>query len=264
MGHQSAIEWTDHTFNPWWGCSKVSAGCDYCYAETLSMRYGHTIWGPHTERRIFGDRHWQEPIKWNRAAKQAGIPARVFCASMADVFEDIHKLESERKKLWLLIDETPWLHWQILTKRPENILRMVPWGSQWPINVWIGTSVENKAAAKYRLPYLQDVPATIRFLSCEPLIGPLNDIDLTGIHWLIAGGESGPRHRPVKVEWLQYLRDRCQEEGIAFFFKQWGGRTSKAGGRELDGRIWSELPKFEGAQKSASGSSERWQEARYR
>lgn len=245
MGQQSAIEWTDHTFNPWWGCTKVSAGCTHCYAETLSTRYGHTIWGPHAERRLFGDKHWQEPLKWNRAASQARMPARVFCASMADVFEDNRSLDAEREKLWSLISETPWLRWQLLTKRPEDVLRMVPWGNQWPTNVWIGTSAEDQAAADHRIPYLQEIPATIRFLSCEPLIGPIKDIDLRGIHWLIAGGESGNKHRPIEVEWLRYLRDSCQEKRIAFFFKQWGGRTSKAGGRELDGQIWSELPPLE-------------------
>src|SRR5262245_42917072 len=115
MGHQSSIEWTDHTFNPWWGCTKVSPGCTYCYAETLSTRYGHTIWGPRAERRLFGDKHWQEPLKWNNTAEQIGKPARVFCASMADVFEDNHTLDLERERLWLLIGETPWLHWQLLT-----------------------------------------------------------------------------------------------------------------------------------------------------
>jgi protein gp37 len=243
MSQQSAIEWTDHTFNPWWGCTKVSAGCAHCYAETLSNRYGHSVWGPRAERRLFGEKHWQEPLKWNRAAEQAGQPARVFCASMADVFEDNRALDSERERLWSLIHETPWLHWQLLTKRPENILSMVPWDDEWPKNVWIGTSVENQVAADIRLPYLRQVPAVVRFLSCEPLIGPINDLDLTGIHWVIAGGESGVKYRPVDVQWLRDLRDRCIKVGVAFFFKQWGGRTSKSGGRELDGRVWSEFPK---------------------
>ncbi len=242
MSQQSAIEWTDHTFNPWWGCTKVSAGCTHCYAETLANRYGHGVWGPRAARRFFGQAHWQEPLKWNRAALQDQRPARVFCASMADVFEDNRTLDSERNKLWNLIEETPWLHWQLLTKRPENILAMVPWGESWPNNVWIGTSVENADAAEKRLPLLREVPAAIRFLSCEPLIGPLDDIDLSGIHWLIAGGESGPKHRPLDISWVRALRDRCQEANIAFFFKQWGGIRSKSGGRELDGLYWSQFP----------------------
>ncbi len=242
MSQQSAIEWTDHTFNPWWGCTKVSTGCTNCYAETLSNRYGHSVWGPRAERRFFGEKHWQEPLKWNSAAQQARQAAKVFCASMADVFEDNPKLSSEREKLWRLIQETPWLNWQILTKRPENILRLSPWHDDWPENVWIGTSVENQAVADQRLLHLRRVPAAVRFLSCEPLLGPIDDIDLVDIHWVIAGGESGPNYRPVKAEWIRSLRDRCVQMQVAFFFKQWGGRTSKSQGRELDGQTWSEFP----------------------
>ncbi len=242
MGHQSTIEWTNHTFNPWWGCTKVSAGCTNCYAETLSTRYGYTVWGPRATRRFFGEKHWQEPLKWNLAAQQSRQRARVFCASMADVFEDNPALESERQKLWLLIGETPWLDWQILTKRPENVLHMVPWHKEWPENVWIGTSIENEAAADKRLSYLQEIPAIVRFLSCEPLLGPVNHLDLSNIHWVIAGGESGPNYRPVEAAWIRDLRDQCLEAGVAFFFKQWGGRTSKSQGRELDGEFWSQFP----------------------
>ncbi len=242
MSQQSAIEWTNHTFNPWWGCTKVSPGCTNCYAETLATRYGHTVWGPRSQRRFFGDHHWQEPLKWNRDAERIGVAARVFCASMADVFENNRALDGQRERLWNLIAETPWLHWQLLTKRPEHVLQMVPWGEVWPANVWIGTSVENQALADERLPHLNKLPATVRFLSCEPLLGPLDELDLTGIRWVIAGGESGTKHRPVKVEWIRSLRDRCIAHEVAFFFKQWGGRTSKSGGRELDGQFWSQFP----------------------
>lgn len=245
MSQQSAIEWTDHTFNPWWGCTKVSQGCKFCYAETLASRYGHGVWGPGAQRRFFGEKHWQEPLKWNRLAEQAGHPARVFCASMADVFEENETLDDERLKLWMLIETTPWLHWQLLTKRPEHVLDMVPWGDQWPINVWIGTSVENQDVADERIPLLQAIPAAVRFLSCEPLIGPIAGLDLTGIHWLIAGGESGMSHRPADPAWFRELRDQCQVARVAFFFKQWGGRTSKSGGRILDGQSWSEFPAVE-------------------
>lgn len=242
MSQGSTIEWTDHTFNPWWGCTKVSAGCTFCYAETLATRYGHGVWGPRASRRLFGEKHWQEPIKWNRVAEQGQQPARVFCASMADVFEDNRTLDTERIRLWALIDETPWLQWQLLTKRPENVLTMVPWGTSWPDNVWIGTSIEDAAAADQRLSVLQNIPAAIRFLSCEPLIGPLDDLDLTNIDWLIAGGESGAKHRPLDAAWVRVLRDRCRDEGVPFFFKQWGGMRSKSGGRELDGQLYSEFP----------------------
>ncbi len=242
MSQQSAIEWTNHTFNPWWGCTKVSAGCTNCYAETLATRYGHTVWGPRAQRRLFGEKHWQETLKWNRMAQEVGEPARVFCASMADVFEDNPQIIKERLKLWTLIEETPWLQWQLLTKRPDNVLRMVPWQEIWPNNVWIGTSIENAQAAEQRLPFIQQIPAVVRFLSCEPLIGPLDDLDLTGIHWLIAGGESGSKHRPIAIEWVRVLRNRCREANVAFFFKQWGGIRSKSGGRELDGQYYSEFP----------------------
>lgn len=245
MSQQSPIEWTDHTFNPWWGCVKVSQGCKHCYAETLAARYGHNVWGPQGQRRLFGDKHWQEPLKWNQSAANAGQPARVFCASMADVFEENPALDSERAKLWPLIEATPWLRWQLLTKRPEMVRQMAPWADVWPENVWIGTSVEDQSAAEQRLPYLHDVPASVRFLSCEPLLGPIDDLDLTGIHWVIAGGESGQRHRPVDVAWLRSLRDRCLEAQVPFFFKQWGGRTSKSGGRLLDDQIWSQFPIIE-------------------
>lgn len=242
MSQQSSIEWTDHTFNPWWGCTKVSSGCTNCYAETLANRYGHTVWGPRAERRLFGEKHWQEPLKWNRLAQEAGVPARVFCASMADVFEDNRKLDEERIKLWGLIADTPWLHWQLLTKRPEHVLQLAPWVNEWPKNVWLGTSVENQAAADYRVPLLQAIPAHIRFLSCEPLLGPIEHLDLQDIDWVIAGGESGMRHRPIDIEWIRSLRNRCVTSDVAFFFKQWGGIRSKTGGRLLDGREWSEFP----------------------
>lgn len=242
MAQQSAIQWTDHTFNPWWGCTKVSQGCKHCYAETLANRYGHGVWGPNTERRLFGDKHWAEPLRWNKSAAAANQRAKVFCASMADVFEDNPALDSERQKLWSLIAETPWLDWQLLTKRPQHVNVMVPWANDWPANVWIGTSIENTDAALERLPYIQRIPAAIRFLSCEPLIGPLQAIDLTHVQWVIAGGESGAGHRPCNPEWVRDLRDQCQDAGVAFFFKQWGGHTSKAGGRLLDGEIWNQFP----------------------
>ncbi|MBA3947566.1 MAG: phage Gp37/Gp68 family protein [Herpetosiphonaceae bacterium] len=242
MSQQSAIEWTDHTFNPWWGCIKVSQGCKHCYAENLAARYGHTVWGPTATRRTFGEKHWQEPLRWNRLAEQAGKHARVFCASMADVFEDYPALEGERQKLWALIGETPWLDWQLLTKRPQNVVEMAPWTTIWPTNVWIGTSVESQAAADERIPILQAIPAHVRFLSCEPLLRPIDKIDLTGIHWLIAGGESGAGARPCQPEWVRTLRDRCLTEGVPFFFKQWGGKTSKSGGHVLDGHVWHQFP----------------------
>lgn len=270
MGQLSAIEWTDHTFNPWWGCTKVSPGCTHCYAETWSLRYGHDIWGPRKQRRTFGEQHWQEPLKWNRLAIQQGRRMRVFCASMADVFEDNSSVEAERLKLWSLITETPMLDWLLLTKRPENMRRFAPWNESWPSNIWAMTSVENQDKAEKRIPTLIQVPAVICGLSVEPLLGP---VDLTPwldqVQWVIVGGESGRDARPMNPNWVRDIRDQCLAAEVAFFFKQWGewaptplGTEShpelwndvkswrsrmqrlgkKTAGRMFDGRTWNALP----------------------
>lgn len=259
MGANTGIEWCDASFNPWWGCTKVSDGCKFCYADTLSRRYGHDIWGPKAERRFFGTKHWQEPLKWNRDAEQEGQRRRVFCASMADVFEQhmlpevSGKQHEARCVLWETIERTPWLDWLLLTKRPEHIRDMVPvrWLHEPPHNVWYGTSTENQEYADTRIPELLRVPAVVRFLSCEPLLGPVtlrstpegqrattvrtwleynqrvqdgtfNPATYSRIDWVIAGGESGPGARPMHPEWARSLRDQCQAAGVAFFFKQWG------------------------------------------
>lgn len=249
MADTTGIEWTDATFNPWWGCERVSPACAHCYADTLARRYGHDLWGAGHSRRFFTDQHWARPRKWDRDAASRGARTRVFCASMADVFEDLGELDLWRERLWALIEETPRLDWQLLTKRPENVVSMVPWRDGWPENVWVGTSIENSRHT-YRAEILRELPAQVRFISAEPLLGSLflngkpnrRPLDLTGIHWLIAGGESGPRHRPMDLEWVRELRAACREAGVAFFYKQRGGRTPKAGGRELDGRTYDELP----------------------
>lgn len=272
MGQHSAIEWTDHTFNPWWGCVKVSPGCTHCYAETWAKRYGHNVWGKKSHRRFFGETHWSQPKKWNKQATSNNVRMRVFCASMADVFEDNPLLESERDRLWELIEQTPMLDWLLLTKRPENMMRLAPWKDKWPTNVWALATIENQEYARKRLPYLIEVPSMIRGLSVEPMIGP---VDLTpwlnDIHWVIAGGESGPDSRPMNPEWVKFLRDQCIDANVAFFFKQWGNwipssydnegtllhlksltgkRESiymervrkKIAGHELDGSTWAQLP----------------------
>src|SRR5207245_7041240 len=154
MGKNSSIEWTDHTFNPWWGCTKVSPACTNCYAEVWARRVGADVWGASSERRFFSEKHWQEPLKWNADATAMNRRKRVFCASMADVFESRHDLDDERAKLWNLIDATPSLDWLLLTKRPENIQLMAPWKDIWPRNVWLGTTVENHMYAETRLPHL--------------------------------------------------------------------------------------------------------------
>jgi len=231
MGKLTTINWTDHTFNPWWGCTKVSEGCRMCYAAIYAHRYGFE-WGPSADRRLLSDNHWQEPLKWDKAAGKNGVREKVFCASMADVFEDNQQVVSERLKLWDLIAKTPHLDWQLLTKRPQNITSMVPeaWlTGTWPINVWIGTSVEDQDAANKRIPELLKVPAAVRFLSCEPLLGP---VDLKGVkegdlQWVIAGGESGPGARPMDLAWARSLKDQCQPKGIALWVKQLGGVRDK-------------------------------------
>lgn len=250
MADTTGIEWTDATFNPWWGCERVSPACAHCYADTLARRYGHDLWGTGRSRRFFTDQHWARPRKWDRDAAARGVRTRVFCASMADVFEDLDELEPWRERLWTLIIETPRLDWQLLTKRPENVGRMVPWADDWPANVWIGTSIENSRHT-FRADILRELPAPVRFISAEPLLGSLflngkpnrQPLDLTDIHWLIAGGESGPRHRPMEMEWVRELRNACRESSVAFFYKQQGGRTPKAGGRLLDGRTYSQVPR---------------------
>lgn len=243
MARNSPIEWTDHTFNPWWGCTKVSPGCQYCYAERLSTRYGHDVWGPGAQRRTFGTDHWEQLRHWNAEAGQNGRPSRVFCASMADVFEE-YAPPDQQERLWSAIERTPNLRWQLLTKRPERILGCIPrrWKAWPPQNVWYGTSIESKDYY-WRIKELRRVPAAVRFLSVEPLLGPVGRLPLAGIHWVILGGESGPSSRPMDEEWALAVKDRCRKRGVPFFFKQWGGRNKKEAGRILAGRTFDEFPK---------------------
>jgi protein gp37 len=244
MSEKTGIQWTDHTFNPWWGCVKVSPACDHCYAATLSNRYGYDVWGKDAPRRWFGAEHWREPLKWNKKARAAGERRRVFCASMADVFEQgSSDLDGQRANLWALVEMTPMLDWLLLTKRAGNIARMVP--SDWlrtpRPNVWYGTTVESPDYL-WRVYQLADVPAYLRFVSYEPalaaVVWPLD----RGIGWLIAGGESGGKFRAVDPAWMRSARDQCVSAGVPFFFKQWGGLHPKSNGAELDGREWKQFP----------------------
>jgi len=254
MAENSKIAWTDHTFNPWVGCQRVSQGCVHCYAETLvTGRMGRDVWGSPLKRER--TKTWGSPVKFNREAEAAGVPAKVFCASLADVFEDAPGPNEWREDLWDLIQLTPWLDWLLLTKRPENIASMLPagWGEGWS-NVWLGTSVEDDRVAE-RVAILRAVPAYVRFLSYEPAIGPLwRPVEqpayapdgwigpsLEGIHWVIAGGESGPGHRPMEVEWAQAAKDVCDEDGVAFFFKQSSGPRPETGVDVLGG-IYRDFP----------------------
>lgn len=243
MGSFSSIEWTTHTFNPWWGCTKVSDGCKHCYAETLAKRYNHKVWGPTAERRLMSDNYWRNPLIWNKQAEKENIRFRVFCASMADVFEERAPLD-QRERLWDIIKQTPFLDWQILTKRPERIIDALPsdWGDGYD-NVWLGTSIEDSRVI-HRISHLIKVPATIHFLSIEPLIGPIHPLPLTNIQWVIVGGESGPGARPMEREWVIDIRNQCQSARVPFFFKQWGGVNKKKNGRDLDGTTYNDIPQI--------------------
>lgn len=231
MGEKTGIAWCDSTWNPWWGCTKVSPGCAHCYAETWAKRYRFLVWGPESGRRVFGDTHWGEPVAWDRAAERAGIRRRVFCGSMCDVFEENTILGRQRERLWRLIRATPNLDWLLLTKRPENIAGMCDvLGAD---NVWLGTSVEDRVRAEERIPILLTLPAVVRFLSVEPMLGPVSFEVVNekigsapvvgGIDWAIVGGESGLGARPLDVAWARALLAECRGAGIAPFIKQLGG-----------------------------------------
>ena len=253
---KTKIEWTatpmpggtlmpGYTFNPWQGCTKKSPGCKNCYAEAMTKRFiGDGFWGPQGKRKFQSDDYWKKPITWNTKAEKLGVGLKVFCGSMCDVFE-IHqdkdisiRLNKARFNLCALIDYTPNLDWLLLTKRPENIMRL-GWtpGYFGLINhAWLGTSVENQEMADLRIPELLKIPAKVRFLSCEPLLEEINlrkylakwDMDtihfggdkIQLINWVIVGGESGPRKRPFNPDWARSLRDQCKEAGVPYFMKQ--------------------------------------------
>lgn len=255
MGENSKIEWTHHTMNPWRGCTKVSAGCDLCYAEKTSLRNPKVlgIWGDEGTRVIASDAYWREPLRWNRDAEQAGERRRVFCASLADVCEDRRELDAPRARLAALIDETPWLLWLLLSKRPQNYTKL--FSPETLRKCGIGTSTEDQPAADERIPHVLTTPAAFRFISAEPLLGPIwltalpvpdehagkyaghgftfnalqreDDITLfnapSHLDLVIAGGESGgPNARPMHPDWPRYLRNQCVAAGVAYFHKQNG------------------------------------------
>ena len=262
MGDKSRIEWTDATWNPVTGCSKVSPGCAHCYAETLATTrlvgkpgYPGLPWTPENAAAnvyLRPDR-LDQPLRWR-------TPRRIFVDSMSDLFHE-QVPDDYIWRVWWTMAEATRHTFQVLTKRPE---RMAEWVTEnvtvpamygdwtlsgvggsmtgWTPNVWLGTSIENDRWT-HRADALRETPAAVRFLSLEPLLGPLPSLDLTSIGWVVVGGESGPGHRSMDPAWVRDIRDRCVEAGVPFLFKQWGGRTSKAGGRELDGRTWDEYPR---------------------
>lgn len=227
MAENSKIEWTDHTFNPWIGCQKVSPGCDHCYAESLSKRYRWVEWGPHGERKRTSAANWRKPRQWAKTPGGTGKRPRVFCASLADVFDN-QAPQEWRDDLFELIWETPELDWLLLTKRPENIERMLPltWDGHGPWdNVWLGTTCEDQAAYDRRWPILRSVRAAVHFISYEPAIGPLRlPLNSTYPDWLICGGESGPGARYMLPAWAVDIRNDCERAGVRFFMKQMTGK----------------------------------------
>lgn len=234
MSSQSAIEWTDATWNPVTGCTQVSPGCDHCYALTFAERFRGVPGHPYEQG--FDLKLWPErlelPLKWRK-------PRRIFVNSMSDLFhKDVP--DDYIRQVFDVMAKADWHVFQVLTKRSARLSRLgetLPW----PPHIWAGVSIET-IRYRWRADHLRHVPAEVRFISAEPLLGSLDDLDLSGIHWLIAGGESGFQHRRCDPAWVSGLRNRCQQEGVAFFFKQWGGRTPKAGGRLLEGRTWDEFP----------------------
>lgn len=235
MSDKSAIEWTDATWNPVTGCKQVSPGCDRCYALTFAERFRGVAGHPYEQG--FDLKLWPErldlPLKWKR-------PRRIFVNSMSDPF---HKAVPDDyiRRIFDVMVEADWHIFQVLTKRPRRMAELAP-TLLWPAHIWAGTSVELDRFTWRANHYLRRVPAAVRFVSAEPLLGPLPSLQLDGVHWVITGGESGPHYRPCNPDWVRDIRDRCHAAGVAFFHKQWGGRTPKAGGRELDGRSWDEMP----------------------
>lgn len=243
MGALTKIEWTDHTMNPWWGCVRVSPACTFCYAADLDKRYSgaDAHWGKESRRRFFGDKHWNEPLKWNREAENTVQTRFVFCASMADVFEQLPQehpdtcaMTDARARLWALIYRTPYLTWLLLTKRPENVFSMVPtaWEGRWPSNCWLGVTAEDQERTDERLRhlweliYVRGTEPPILFLSMEPLFEAVTLPDwflMRGERaWVINGGESGPHARVADPNWYRGVREQCADAGVPYFFKQFG------------------------------------------
>ncbi len=242
MSDLTLIAWTDHTFNAAMGCAKVSDGCKHCYAETLTKnRMGLSLWGANGKRQITSEANWKKPLLWNREARAAGRRALVFCGSLFDVFEAHPTIDGMRPRLWELIRATPWLDWQLLTKRPERIAAHLPadWGDGWA-NVWLGTSIEDMRVAA-RADHLREIPATVRFVSYEPALGPLDALDLTGLDWVIYGGESGPGYRSHDLAWPRAMREKCLAADVAFFFKQSSAIRTEMG-IHLDGELVRKFP----------------------
>jgi protein gp37 len=226
MGQNSTIEWTEATWNPWHGCAKISPGCAHCYMYREKRRYGQN-----PSIVVRSKTSFEAPSKWMKSKM-------IFTCSWSDFF--IEDADVWRPEAWEIIRKTPHHTYQILTKRPERIVNSLPEG--WPFeNVWLGVSVENPRFY-WRIETLEAVPASVRFLSLEPLLAQMNSLPLDGISWVVVGGESGPRCRPMQPEWVREIREQCLKAGAAFFFKQWGGPRKELTGRLLDGKTWDAMP----------------------
>jgi protein gp37 len=234
MNRRSRIEWTEATWNPVTGCTQVSPGCDHCYAKSFAERFRGVPGHPYEVGFDVTLRYARLdlPLRWRD-------PRVIFVNSMSDLFHQSVPNEFV-ERVFATMEAASWHTFQVLTKRPQRAARLAA-KLPWPSNVWLGTSVES-AAYLWRVDHLRQVPEAIRFLSCEPLLGPLCGLDLRGVGWVIAGGESGIGFRPPDVDWVRHIRDVCAAEGVPFFFKQRGGRYPKQGGRELDGELWGQMP----------------------
>jgi protein gp37 len=269
MGRTTKVEWADATFNPWIGCTKVSPACDHCYAEIYGRRFG-VKWGPGQPRRRTSAANWRQPILWDRASERDGVRRSVFCASLADVFDDEIPVDW-RHELFYLIQQCDWLDWLLLTKRPEKVPLLAPYMGPWPKNIWLGVTAENQEQADKRIPILLSIPAAVRFVSVEPMLGAITlpltrpcemcggsmsvpcdgggkpcprcftptvqGADPNQINWVICGAETGPGARPMDPTCARGLRDQCRAAGVPFFYKRGSDGSSL-----LDGREWRETP----------------------
>lgn len=249
MGETTTIGWTDKTHNAWIGCQKVTEEeCGDCYALRWATRHKMDVWGSPTGSNRHLTKTHDNPRRWNREAQELGKRYKVFCASLSDVFEPHPQVNEARKRLWQLIEETPFLDWQVLTKRPKFIKSLVPhrWLQDWPPHVWIGTSAGIQRAANQRIPYLLELPAPVRFVSCEPLVEEITLAPYLPQHtlsWVICGGYSGMQDRPMHLSWARKLRDECQEDQVAFFMKQLGSVYAREHGlRHPKGEDLAEFP----------------------
>jgi len=235
MATKSSIEWTESTWNPLTGCTKISPGCKHCYAERMALRL-QAMGQPNYARGFKLSLHEQAlelPLRWKK-------PQTIFVNSMSDLFHKDVPVEFIQK-VFKVMQLAHWHRFQVLTKRSERLLQLAP-DLEWMPNIWMGVSVENKDYT-FRIDHLRNTGAKIKFLSLEPLLGPLQNLNLDGIHWVIVGGESGPGARPMNSSWVTDIRKQCRKSRVPFFFKQWGGTNKKKTGRELEGRTWDEMPR---------------------